>query len=245
MSTNSPWTRRISGLSFWLAFGAIAIAFVGMTLARYDNLDKLTGFQAFLYMVPVAGLAAVIGIVALIMNWRTGWPAVRKAALGVVIGGLAFGAATVTMSAAGDYPYIHDITTDLENPPEFATLAIPEDNLRGVETVAKWKELHAEGYADLDGIVVEGSVAATILNAQALAEDRGWTVESVQAEEGRLEAVSYESWIKFEDIVVLRVVPTEDGQSRVDMRSVSRVGVSDLGKNAQRIEEFLAALQAS
>ncbi|GAA4038608.1 DUF1499 domain-containing protein [Parerythrobacter jejuensis] len=242
--TEHPWTRRISGLAFWLALAAVLVAFAGMTLARFDIVGKLQGFSMFLYMVPIAGIAALIAVVALIMNWRAGWPAVRKAVLGLIIGAGAFGAATVAMSAATEVPAIHDITTDLDTPPEFAELSIPADNMRGVDGVEDWKAQHREGYPDLDGITVDQTVEQVITRAAEIAEDKGWDVAASDAATGRFEAVSYASYIKFEDIVVLRAVPTEDGKTRVDMRSVSRVGVSDLGENAKRIEGFLAALQA-
>lgn len=240
-----PWTNRISNLGIGLAVAAVVVAFGGMTLARYDLVGKLPGFMAFMYMVPVAGVAAVIGLVALVMNWRTGWPAAGKAIGALVTGGGAFAAATLAMAPASQVPPIHDITTDLANLPEFAALEIPADNLRGVDTVENWAKLHREGYADLTGIVVTQSPAEVVAKAEELAKARGWTVEAAVPEEGRLEAVAYASWIRFEDIVVLRAVPTADGKTRVDMRSVSRVGISDVGENAKRIREFLSALQAS
>ena len=40
----------------------------------------------------------------------------------------------------------------------------------------------------------------------------------------------------------MRVRPESGGGSRVDVRSVSRVGESDLGANARRIREFLSRL---
>jgi hypothetical protein len=240
-----PWTRRISGLAFWLAALAVVVAFVGMTLARYDLIGKLTGFMSFFYMIPVAGVAALLGLVALVMNWRTGWPAARKALGAIVIGGGAFVAASMAMAPAREVPMIHDITTNLENLPSFTALSIPEDNLRGVETVANWEKLHREGYADLTGIIVAMTPAEVIAKAEELAKARGWTVEAAKPAEGRLEAVAYASWIRFEDIVVVRATDVGGGKTQVDMRSISKVGISDVGENAKRIREFLGALQAS
>ena len=59
-----------------------------------------------------------------------------------------------------------------------------------------------------------------------------------------LEGTAYAGYLKFRDDVIVEVTPVEDGSSRVDMRSVSQVGVSDLGYNAARIREFLSDLQA-
>jgi uncharacterized protein (DUF1499 family) len=80
-------------------------------------------------------------------------------------------------------------------------------------------------------------------DAARLAEKAGWKLAEVDPARGHIEATASVSFIRFHDDVVLRIVPTQDGKSsRVDMRSVSRVGVSDLGVNAQRIRDFLAAL---
>lgn len=240
-----PWTRRISGLAFWVAVAAVVVAFIGMTLARYDMIGKLPGFRTFMYAVPVAGGAAIAGVVALLMNWRAGWPAAGKAVGAIVIGGAAFAAATIALAPAKTVPPIHDIATDLENLPSFSTLTIPEDNLRGVDTVENWKKLHREGYADLTGIMLDKPPAEVIAKAEELAKARGWTIESANPEAGRLEAVAYASYIRFEDIVVVRATDAGGGKTRVDMRSISRVGISDVGENAKRIRAFLADLQAS
>jgi uncharacterized protein (DUF1499 family) len=42
--------------------------------------------------------------------------------------------------------------------------------------------------------------------------------------------------------VAVRVTAMPDGGSRVDVRSVSRVGRSDIGTNARRIRDYLSAL---
>ena len=60
---------------------------------------------------------------------------------------------------------------------------------------------------------------------------------------GRIEATDKSLLFGFEDDVVLRIVPGADGTTKVDMRSKSRVGRSDLGINAGRIREFGAALR--
>jgi uncharacterized protein (DUF1499 family) len=46
-------------------------------------------------------------------------------------------------------------------------------------------------------------------------------------------------------VVRVRPDPSPKGGSIVDMRSISRVGGSDVGVNAERIREFLVDLQAS
>ena len=69
----------------------------------------------------------------------------------------------------------------------------------------------------------------------------GWEVAAIDATTGRVEATATTRWFGFKDDVVVRVRPEGTG-SRVDVRSASRVGSSDVGANAARVREFLAKL---
>lgn len=238
------WTKGLSWLALVLALLATIAAFTGMTLARIDRIEKMEGFRALFLSTPVMAGVLVIAIIALILNWRTGWPAARAALIGLLFALGFLGSLAFTVLSAGDPPMIHDATTDLADVPQFEAIALPEDNLRGVENEAEWVALHEEGYPDLRSVVLDRPVAQTIRDAEALARDRGWTIRAVSPEEGRLEATAYASYIKFEDEVVIRVRPDGADRSLVDMRSVSRVGISDLGVNADRIRDFLEDLAA-
>ncbi|KCZ85668.1 hypothetical protein HAD_08285 [Hyphomonas adhaerens MHS-3] len=74
--------------------------------------------------------------------------------------------------------------------------------------------------------------------------DRGWTIVTAEPEEGRIEATDTSFWFEFKDDVLIRVQPEGEGGSRVDVRSVSRVGLSDLGANAKRVKLFLEDFEA-
>ena len=68
-----------------------------------------------------------------------------------------------------------------------------------------------------------------------------WDIVAAEQAAGRIEATDRTFWFGFADDIVVRVRPTDVG-SRVDVRSVSRVGVSDVGANAARIRAYLADL---
>ena len=79
--------------------------------------------------------------------------------------------------------------------------------------------------------------------ALATVERMGWDNPGGRdPADGRIEATDRTLWFGFADDVVIRIADTGDGGSRVDVRSLSRVGVGDLGANAQRVREYLAAL---
>jgi uncharacterized protein (DUF1499 family) len=86
--------------------------------------------------------------------------------------------------------------------------------------------------------------AVVVKEATRLVREHGWQLVTSDGARGVVEATASVSWIRFQDDVVLRVRPGATAQaSRVDMRSRSRIGASDLGTNARRIREFLQALQ--
>lgn len=237
--------QRLHGLALRLTGAAVAIAAIGLTLARYDVVPKLTGFMAFLGGALVAALAAVLGLVALVRGRGQAMPGRGKliAAVLVALGYAGFIASRPLLAA--DVPPIHDVTTDLANPPAFEVLPLREDNLAGVGTVENWRRIHAQAYGRLAPLILPRPVPQVTAQAARLAEAQGWKVAVSDLERGHVEATASVSYIRFKDDVVIRVTPSADGTgSRVDMRSVSRVGVSDFGVNAKRIEAFLKALAA-
>ena len=141
-------------------------------------------------------------------------------------------------------PPLHDITTNVDDPPQFRTLELREDNLIPFQNIEEWRSAHREGYPDIEPVIINKPPLEVLANARALVHERDWKIAAVDQRTGRLEATAYESYIRFEDDVMIKVTPIADGSTRVDMRSVSRVGLGDLGVNAKRIRTFLAELEA-
>ena len=73
----------------------------------------------------------------------------------------------------------------------------------------------------------------------------GWALKSEDVEGGIIEATDTTFWYGFKDDVVIRIRPSEGGGSVLDVRSISRVGGSDIGANAARIRKFLAIMGAA
>ena len=237
----STWKTRLGRTATGLAVLAVIAGAAGLTLARYDVIGKLAGFTTFMAGGLAAALATLCGIVALLAGVRTG----RLAAATFVA--LAYAGFLLSRPlAAGDIPAIHDISTDLADPPAFKTLPLRADNLAGVETLENWKRIHAAAYGDINGVTIAQPVPVVAERALQLATEAGWEIASSDLAAGRIEATASVSYIRFKDDVVIRITPSADGaESRVDVRSVSRVGISDFGVNARRIREFLAALTAA
>ena len=144
---------------------------------------------------------------------------------------------------AGSVPPIHDITTDTQDPPPFVEILPLRANAKnsaeyGGDSVAA---LQRKGYPDLAPTTFPQPVGEMFARARAAVGTMGWELVAADSASGRLEATATTKWFGFKDDVVVRVRPEGTG-SRVDVRSVSRVGGSDVGTNAERIRAFLSRL---
>ena len=144
--------------------------------------------------------------------------------------------------SGGGAPPIHDITTDTEDPPAFvAAVALNEPGRTDYEGAAI-AEQQRTAYPDIGPVMLAVDAGATFELALAAVERLGWEVVETDAEAGRIEATDRTFWFGFADDVVVRITAAGDAGARVDVRSLSRVGVGDLGANANRVREFLTAL---
>ncbi len=226
----------------WLALvAAVAVAASGFG-ARFGLWDFRTAFQ-MLRWGAYAGLAvaAVAAIASLVPRARAGngWRLGMATAIGVVGAALPL----YWLQVARTVPPINDITTDTVDPPAFVAILplraqAPVPATYPGEATAR---LQRDGYPDLQPVVVAMPPPAAFARAAAAARTMGWTIVAAEEAAGRIEATATTPWFGFTDDVVVRV-RAEGAGSRIDVRSVSRVGRSDLGANARRIREYLAAL---
>jgi uncharacterized protein (DUF1499 family) len=244
-ASGSVWGPRLTKWSIRLTVAAVAVAGIGLTLARYDLIPKLAGFAGLVGGGLIALVALVVGIGALIAG-RGGAAGGRGKLLAALAVSLVYvGFIASRPLVAGEVPAIHDVTTDLANPPQFEVLPLRADNLAGVGTVENWKTIHATSYSDLAPVTLAKPVAEATAQVAALAASKGWTVAKSDPARGHVEATASVSYVRFYDDVVIRITPSADGKgSVVNMRSVSRVGISDFGVNAKRVRAFLKDLAA-
>ena len=107
----------------------------------------------------------------------------------------------------------------------------------GAETAAK----QHGAYPDIRTVELALPPDAAFARALDTAKSFGWVIDATDAPSGRIEATATTPWFGFHDDIVIRVTPAANG-SRVDIRSLSRVGRGDMGVNAKRIRAFLAKL---
>lgn len=241
---------------FGLAILALALAVIAGPGYRADMVPLSTSFTLLPWAAwtgIAAGLLAVLGLVPAMIRNRLREAGLLAAAV-IVCGSVALSIRGL-QSDAQSYPPIHDVTTNLTDPPQF--VEIPprvEDPLRVPARTAemealtpqeRWRIYHERAYGDLSAIALDMTPAQALDVAERVARNMGWEIVAAEPEAGRLEATATTTWFGFKDDVVVRVRPGVSGGSLVDVRSVSRIGVSDLGANAKRIREFLERLEVA
>ena len=230
-----------------IAVGVAALALLLLALSGPTyrlGVPLQTAFSLLRWGAYVGIAAVALGAVAAVLASR----AQRRSALGVAAAALVAGliAAVVPYSwqrRAQSVPPIHDITTDLENPPLFdAVVPLRAEAPNTLDRPPILVQQQREGYPDLAPITLSMPPNQTFDRALAVAQEKGWEIVSADQSGGRIEATDTTTWFGFKDDIVVRLTPWGAG-TRVDVRSVSRVGRSDVGTNARRIEDFLASLQ--
>lgn len=244
---------RIETVTAALAWTGAGLALVCALIAASSGFgygmgvwDLGTGFTILRWSVYIGAGAGALALAGLVPA------AVRRAGIhsAVSMTGVAIALALVLPTwnlqrTASQVPLIHDITTDTENPPRFvALLAVRQKAPNGAAYAgAKVAQAQQAAYPDIKPALLNMPPAKAFQRALAVARDMGWDIVAAEAAEGRIEATATTFWFRFKDDVVIRIVAEGNG-SRLDIRSMSRVGLSDLGINAKRIRSFLTRLQS-
>jgi uncharacterized protein (DUF1499 family) len=224
-----------------------ALIAVGLILAAgplfRTGFVPLPAAFAFLGVGAIAGAAAfVTAVIAAVLGARRGQSLSPALLAGGVLGLVAVAVPAQRVWAARGLPAIHSISTDLEDPPSFeAVLPLRGADANPVTFSADVAAQQARAYPDIRPLILPTSPAASFSRALDAARNAGWAIVSSDASAGRIEATDTTRWFGFKDDIVVRLMPSGDG-TRVDVRSVSRIGRGDLGTNAARIRAFLASL---
>ena len=220
------WLRRIA---FALAIlAALLLAGSGLGV-RAELWPFRFGFGMLLGSLIAGLIAAGMAAVALAV------PRLRAGSLSLLVFSLLLGLAVAAVPLehirrVRTLPYINDLTTDTEKPPQFSQPKPYQSH---------FAELQRIGYPELQPLELPVPPAVMLARARAAGQALGWQIVALDESAGRLEAVATTRWFGFKDDIVVRVAAAGSG-SRVDVRSKSRVGRSDLGANARRIRHFLA-----
>ena len=260
--TNTPWHSRFALVLALLLPAYFAIAALGTKFGMWTwqvGLGSLI-IGAGPYLLGVVALVSLVSLVlALWKAPRKGW---LLSLLGLAVPLFIFAMLANVGTTAGDNP-IHDVATDTANPPVFTAATLTAREEFGANPVSDYAtplgqiewwgtrasdelkakshaQIVSELYPELEPVALGNSTPEAALSAiEAAMAEIGLTEISVDADSATVEGVAETFWFGFKDDVVARVA---DGE--IDFRSVSRVGVSDLGANSARVAELHEAVQA-
>ena len=235
------WSRTV-------LIGAVAAAAfwpLGALGARFGLWSFSIGFLCMAIGVALAAVGLAGGIGAVSVARRRSLPDdLRASALGLTLCVLILAYAGFLVWQATSVPPIHNISTDTEDPPQFMDIVAR----RGEESnplafdAEELAPLQAQFYPWVKPLHLSDPPADAFAKAVAALEGMGLEVVAKHEEAGLIEATATTFWFGFKDDVAVRVRAEGQG-SRVDARSVSRVGQGDLGANARRIGEFLQKMK--
>ena len=231
-NTASSFARRFKKISIVL----VCLLPLGVLGTKFGLFPYTAGF--LLLSLSVLGSIVVL-LINLIWNFRKPGPANRKIILFTsILAIFPLAIAAIAVGGSSGKGLNHDISTDLVDPPQFVAGVIErgEDSNpleRSIEDVT----IQQENYSYIQAIISPLAPAEAFSRAIATSRQLGWEIYAEVPNEGRIEAVDRTFWFDFKDDIVIRIKAENDG-SRIDLRSVSRVGRGDLGANAKRIKLF-------
>lgn len=225
---------------------ALVTGLVGVLGARFDLISPLAGFGLFAFLMPLgAALALLLGLIGLLRTrTRQRRGGASQAWGGILLSIAVLGWVFVLGYSITEAPPIHDITTNIDDPPTFVAAASEDSRGQGFAYPsggAHVPDLQRQGYPDLGTLHLDISRQEALWRVRHTAEDMDWDLIGGYDESGDIEFADTTPWLHFVDFVAVRVRAEEAGAA-IDVRSVSQVGVGDLGENADRIRRFLDRL---
>lgn len=272
ISAGRIMTGRIVGLLGLLALGcalAIGLAGPGSRFGLWDwsfglaLIRKVSSPETIPGLpVPPILLAAGLAVAGALLAFAL--KLVRTGLFALVAALLAGGSLSVPLKMKAAFeanPFIHEVTTDFDNPPAIIAAApLPRKNpaeYRGADPVPQSTdgltvaEAQRKAFPDIQPILTDDGLEAAREKARAVIAAMKMDVlaegpDGDQSGAGwRIEAVHTSAWFGFKDDFIVRLTPRDEGGTRIDLRSKSRVGGSDLGANAARVRDFQKRFSAA
>ena len=243
MAPLARWSSRI-------ALFSASVLLVGVVLHRLTPFPTPVAVNLFAVSVAGAGLAILVGLIALIQIWRRGYGGAGSAAVGILFPVVALAWPLTFVPAFLNLPRINDVTTDLTSPPRFVALAKQRAGAANPTAypAQRFAPEQQKAYPDLRTFVIDRPVQEAFELVEEAVRKLKWRVAVSEppvarpAKGGTLEATDNTLVVGFTDDIVIRVEGSVN-RSRIDVRSASRYGQHDLGQNATRVRRFFAELQ--
>ena len=244
-ASSGPRPLRSVKSGFILAMASSVALVIAPLLYR----SRLAGLSALL-LIPVALVfalvAVILSVVGIVATRRRQDPrGTGKGIAGLVVAlAVLMFPVVVAVNARGTAP-IHDVTTDTVNPPEFVAVLPIRAQTGALNPVeyggSRVAALQQRSFPDIKPLRLDVAPPAAFDRALAAVRAMNWDLVAADPSAGRIEATDTTALFGFKDDVVVRVRLDGNG-SRIDVRSLSRVGGGDIGTNAKRVRAYLQRL---
>ena len=242
----SRWTVRI-------ALFAAAMTGTAIVAHRIFAMPTPVALNIGAAAIGLAVLALGIGLVSTVRIWRRGTGGGIATLFGMLVAaGLIVWPLTALPLMRG-LPRINDISTDMQTPPRFTALA--KARPAGTNNInypgAGFAQAQAKAYPDIRTFLIDRPAEEAYELVLAALNSKTMKFKPVAEEPpkgkygqpGWIEMVDRTLVLGFTDDIVIRV-DGDNKTSRIDVRSASRYGSHDLGRNAQRVRRILKEVQA-
>jgi hypothetical protein len=255
-SFSAPYqSEPVSSLATWsrnLAVFSVVAVLVSILIVRFGFLEMKPALATFFGALGIAGLSILVGLGAFASIWQNGSRGMSRILLALLIDGIVLAYPAYLGLQYRKLPPIHDITTDVLDPPRFEALArlrAGEGANSAVYAGLYSAEQQRTAYPDIETVELETPVQRAYEVTLQLVNKRKWLVIDERPPQlprriGRIEAVARTPIMGFREDVSIRVTP--DGEdSRVDIRSSSRYFEGDLGSNAARVAKLIEDINSA
>jgi uncharacterized protein (DUF1499 family) len=237
-------TSRKAAWSYKIAIWSLALFIAVLVWHRYFSLPTPLALKLFGGAIALAVVSTVLGAVALVGIWNEGYRGAGRASLGTFLSLLVLAVPLWSLPSLLSLPRLYDVTTDPVTPPAFDRIAkIRQAQANPVHYESSFAGLQAKAYPDIKPLEVQRPLTDVYSYVSETVKSLKWKVIDEQAPEpgrsGRIEAVDRSMIFGFTDDIVIRVTGSQK-DAKVDIRSSSRFGQHDLGRNAQRIRLFIS-----
>jgi uncharacterized protein (DUF1499 family) len=238
------WSRRV-------ALFACAVAVIGVLVTRLKAVDAIAGMAVIGTAIALACVAVLLAATGAVVIWKMGWRGTGAVVAAIGLAALVLAYPAYLSVKALRLPLLADVSTDIENPPDFSRSRIAL-TARGGFTPEQPSDVmlkaRRKAYPDVRPIFLDADPAEAYQLVLKAIGKAGWRIVEQVPPGGRfgighIDAIDRTLVLGLPLDVTVRIRPLAE-QTRIDVRSTSRFGRHDFGTNAERIQKFATDIQA-
>jgi uncharacterized protein (DUF1499 family) len=240
-SRKARWSYRIAWMS-------VLLFLTVLVWHRFFSMPTPLALKLLGAAVAGAVMSLILSAAALVNIWKEGYLGAIRASFALLFSLFVLALPLRSLPNLLSLPRLYDVTTDPASPPAFdRVVQIRQGQANPAHYDPAFAALQAAAYPDIAPLQVPRSLADVYSAVRDVVSSLNWKVIDEQAPEamksGRIEASDRTFLFGFVDDVVIRVTGSQKS-AKIDMRSSSRFGQHDLGRNAQRIRQFMAEFRS-